>query len=103
MTTPPPFEDTEAFARKLDAEDPLRAFRDEFLFPKAPDGRPVVYLAGNSLGLQPRNAARYIQEELERRALADRAVQDVMDRALVADQRAMEEITADGAEAVRST
>ncbi|MFP2925611.1 kynureninase [Pyxidicoccus sp. 3LG] len=65
MTTPYPFEDTEAFALKQDAEDPLRAFRDEFLFPKAADGKPVVYLAGNSLGLQPRNAARYIQEELE--------------------------------------
>ncbi|NMO14674.1 kynureninase [Pyxidicoccus fallax] len=65
MTTPYPFEDTEAFARGLDAEDPLRAFRDEFLFPKGPDGKPVVYLAGNSLGLQPRNAGRYIQEELE--------------------------------------
>jgi kynureninase len=65
MTTPYPFEDTEAFARRLDAEDPLRAFRDEFLFPKGPDGKPVVYLAGNSLGLQPRNASRYIQEELE--------------------------------------
>lgn len=65
MTTPYPFEDTEAFARRLDAEDPLRSFREQFLFPQGPDGRPVVYLAGNSLGLQPRNAARYVQEELE--------------------------------------
>ena len=65
MTTPYPFEDTEAFARQQDAQDPLRAFRDEFLFPAGPDGKPVVYLAGNSLGLQPRNAARYIQEELD--------------------------------------
>lgn len=65
MTTPYPFEDTEAFARKLDAEDPLRAFRDEFLFPKGPDGKSVVYLAGNSLGLQPRNAGQYILDELE--------------------------------------
>ncbi|MEO3810942.1 ferritin-like domain-containing protein [Sphaerisporangium sp. B11E5] len=45
----------------------------------------------------------YIQEELERRALADPKVQAVMDRALIADQRAMEDMTAVGAEAVRST
>ncbi|WP_113699108.1 ferritin-like domain-containing protein [Nonomuraea lactucae] len=39
----------------------------------------------------------YIQEELERRALADRKVQDIMDRALVADQRAVEELKAEEA------
>ncbi|QDE66356.1 kynureninase [Myxococcus xanthus] len=65
MTTQHPFEDSEDFAQKLDAEDTLRGYRDAFHFPPGPDGKPVVYLAGNSLGLQPRNAARYIQEELE--------------------------------------
>ncbi|XXF77874.1 kynureninase [Myxococcaceae bacterium GXIMD 01537] len=60
-----PYEASESFARKLDAEDPLRRFRDEFLFPPGPDGQPVVYLTGNSLGLQPRKARQYIEEELE--------------------------------------
>ncbi|MCE9672210.1 kynureninase [Myxococcus stipitatus] len=65
MTTQYTFEDTEDFARRADAEDPLRAFRESFHFPLAADGSPAVYLAGNSLGLQPRSAARYVQEELE--------------------------------------
>ena len=54
-------------AAELDARDSLRPFREEFLFPPAADGdgQPVVYLAGNSLGLQPRKARRYVEEELE--------------------------------------
>ncbi|MBZ4397919.1 kynureninase [Myxococcus faecalis] len=59
------FEDSQDFARKADAEDALRSFREQFHFPPGPDGKPVVYLAGNSLGLQPKNAARYVQEEME--------------------------------------
>jgi kynureninase len=59
------FEEGEAFARRMDAEDPLRAFREEFLLPQGPQGGPLVYLAGNSLGLQPRRTQRYVQEELE--------------------------------------
>ena len=57
-------------ARELDTRDPLAAFRDEFLFPQggaggARAGRDLLYFAGNSLGLQPRRARRYIEEELE--------------------------------------
>jgi kynureninase len=58
------YETSEDFARRMDAEDPLRRFRDEFLFPRH-NGEPVVYLAGNSLGLQPKKARQYINEELE--------------------------------------
>ncbi len=39
--------------------------REEFLFPKRPDGREYLYFAGNSLGLQPKRARQYIEEELE--------------------------------------
>jgi kynureninase len=53
------------FARRMDVEDPLRGFREEFLFPRGPDGEPVVYLVGNSLGLQPRKAKPYVLEALE--------------------------------------
>ena len=41
------FEDSEAFARGLDAADLLTRFREAFLIPPAPDGTPSVYLAGN--------------------------------------------------------
>ena len=51
----------EGFARALDDADELRAFRDEFLFPKGVD----VYLAGNSLGLQPRRVREYVNQELD--------------------------------------
>lgn len=52
-------------AKKLDAHDPLKALRQEFLFPKQKNGEPYIYLCGNSLGLQPKSTQRYINEELE--------------------------------------
>jgi kynureninase len=58
------YEASEAFARRMDAEDPLRHFRDEFHFPRH-HGEPVIYLVGNSLGLQPRKAKPYVMEALE--------------------------------------
>src|SRR4029077_1848987 len=39
--------------------------RDRFHIPTAPDGSPAIYLAGQSLGLQPRTAAAGIATELE--------------------------------------
>lgn len=51
-------------ARRMDEQDPLRAFRDEFLFPQH-DGRPAIYFTGNSLGLQPRAAAAALRQELD--------------------------------------
>lgn len=58
------YEDNIEFARKCDSEDPLRAFRDEFHLPIHKTGKPVVYLCGNSLGLQPKAAAQHVSEEL---------------------------------------
>ena len=54
-------------ARRLDAEDPLPTLRGEFLVPPAPGGRyaEAAYLAGNSLGLQPRSVAGRLREELD--------------------------------------
>src|SRR5262245_6348234 len=43
-------------ARARDAADPASARRAEFHFPRRPDGQEVLYLCGNSLGLQPRRA-----------------------------------------------
>lgn len=56
------------YAMEMDQLDELKDFREEFIFPdklRAPDGRSCVYLAGNSLGLQPRSTRRMILEELE--------------------------------------
>ena len=50
------------FARKMDEQDELRSFRDRFYFPSFCDN--VVYLTGNSLGLQPKSTSSYIQQEL---------------------------------------
>jgi len=47
-------------ARELEERDPLPSLRDEFLVPAE-----WAYLAGNSLGLQPRAAQGAIQDELD--------------------------------------
>jgi len=59
----PPLDERAALA--LDAADPLAQFRDEFLFPTDARGERKIYLAGMSLGLQPRGVEAAIQRELE--------------------------------------
>ena len=44
-------------ALALDAADPKVSRRAEFHFPRTSNGKPVIYLCGNSLGLQPCAAA----------------------------------------------
>ena len=66
------YQDTLQFALQLDEQDALKSFRDEFLIPKH-NGHDAVYLCGNSLGLQPRSAKKYIQEQLN--AWEDNAVE----------------------------
>ena len=58
------FESGEDFATAMDERDPLREYRERFLFPKSP-GCNCIYLCGHSLGLQPKTAAGYIQRELD--------------------------------------
>ncbi|HYK24137.1 MAG TPA: kynureninase [Candidatus Acidoferrum sp.] len=58
------FSTDESFARQLDVEDPLRAFRDKFHLPLGKDGKPLIYFAGNSLGLMPKSAREIVEEEL---------------------------------------
>ena len=58
------YEDSAEFAARLDSEDPLAGFRDRFECPGERGGRRVVYVCGNSLGLQPKLAAQYVTEEL---------------------------------------
>lgn len=57
------FENNPEWAKSRDLRDTLSHFRDEFYFPQH-HGQEVVYLCGNSLGLQPRRTALYVNQEL---------------------------------------
>ena len=58
------FEPSFDFAQKLDQEDPLRSFREKFVFPQH-HGEPVLYFCGNSLGLQPLAVREAVNAELD--------------------------------------
>jgi kynureninase len=60
----PEFQPGEEFAIAMDERDPLKEFREHFLFPKTERG-DCVYLCGHSLGLQPKTAAAYVDQELK--------------------------------------
>ena len=53
-----------AHAAALDAADPLRHLRDQFLIPQH-HGADQIYFVGNSLGLQPKGARAMVQEVLD--------------------------------------
>jgi kynureninase len=55
------FENNLAFAKQLDNQDPLAAYQAEFIFPQH-NGKNVIYFTGNSLGLQPKSAKKYVDE-----------------------------------------
>ena len=71
--------DTEDYARSLDAQDPLRHLREKYIIPTkaslkrkslgstttASPSEEGVYFCGNSLGLQPKCTAQYIQAQLD--------------------------------------
>lgn len=50
-------------AKDLDGSDALAHFRSHFHFPQK-DGKPCIYLCGNSLGLQPDTTQEFIDDEL---------------------------------------
>uniref|UniRef100_A0A8C4RAZ3 Kynureninase n=1 Tax=Eptatretus burgeri TaxID=7764 RepID=A0A8C4RAZ3_EPTBU len=67
----------ESFARHLDSNDPLHSFRQRFHVPLVKDipksdlglvngEEQCVYMAGNSLGLQPKKVKVYLEEELDK-------------------------------------
>lgn len=58
------FEPSFEFAQKLDQADPLRSFREKFVFPQH-HGEPVLYFCGNSLGLQPIAVRDAVNAELD--------------------------------------
>ena len=52
-------------AAELDANDPLSSFREQFHIPQLEDGSEEIYFVGNSLGLQPKLTASFLESELE--------------------------------------
>ena len=58
------YEKSKAFAHTLDSDDRLAKYRDEFLYPKNNRKNEIIYLAGNSLGLQPKKVIKHIKKEL---------------------------------------
>lgn len=67
----------ERVALRLDEEDTLRHFREQFHIPKMQDLPPIdlslvnkdenaIYFLGNSLGLQPKLVKVYLEEELDK-------------------------------------
>ena len=55
------FQNTREFAQQLDAQDELKHYRNEFLFPQH-NGKNVIYFTGNSLGLQPKRTKKYVED-----------------------------------------
>ena len=55
------FENTLEFAKKLDSQDQLHKYQDQFIFPQV-NGKKVIYFTGNSLGLQPKRSKEYVDE-----------------------------------------
>lgn len=55
---------SEEFAKQADEQDPLKAYREQYLFPQH-NGEPCVYFTGNSLGLQPKTAKAALEQELD--------------------------------------
>ncbi len=52
------------FAKQQDEIDKLKSFREQFHMPKDKNGNELIYMTGNSLGLQPKSTKDYINQEL---------------------------------------
>ncbi|MBP6624340.1 MAG: kynureninase, partial [Chitinophagaceae bacterium] len=58
------FKTTREYACELDDADQVSKYRDHFIMPKH-QNKEVIYLCGNSLGLQPKEAKKIIEDELQ--------------------------------------
>jgi len=58
------YEASLAFAKRMDEQDALRQYREQFYFPQH-NGQDCLYFCGNSLGLQPKSVQTYLERELE--------------------------------------
>src|SRR5262249_61273013 len=59
------FSADEQFALQLDSQDAQQQFREKFCLPLCKDGQPLIYFAGNSLGLMPKAARAIVEKELD--------------------------------------
>ena len=60
------FSADEEFAQQLDAEDSLHVISaKDFTCPRQQSGEPLIYFAGNSLGLMPKSARAIVEQELD--------------------------------------
>lgn len=53
------------YAKQQDEFDELSNYRNQFHIPKNKKGNELIYMTGNSLGLQPKQTKAYIDQELE--------------------------------------
>ncbi len=58
------FESGREFAVAMDRSDPIAQFRDRFHIPKTGAAQECIYLCGHSLGLQPKSAREFLDQEL---------------------------------------
>jgi len=58
------YENTLAYAQYLDENDPLKDCRNHFHIPKV-NGKDCFYFTGNSLGLQPKTARAFVEDEMK--------------------------------------
>ena len=59
------YQNTLDYAQQQDKDDAISYVRDQFHIPKDQNGNDWLYFTGNSLGLQPKNTQKYIQQELD--------------------------------------
>ena len=53
------------YALEQDQNDELKLYRNHFHIPKDGHGNELIYMTGNSLGLQPKSTKDYVNQELE--------------------------------------
>ena len=94
MSGPPLAAVPDATADALDRADPLAGFRTRFVLPTDEAGRPVAYLAGNSLGAQPRAARAAVEGVLDRWASEAVGAWFATDRPWLDNERGLAEMTA---------
>lgn len=59
------FEPHQEFAINMDEHDPLARFQNEFYFPEDKNGDKLIYLCGNSLGLQSKGAETMVIQAMQ--------------------------------------
>ncbi|MDA7979878.1 MAG: kynureninase [Pirellulales bacterium] len=60
------FSADESHAIALDQADPLASYREQFFLPRDPNGDPLIYFCGNSLGLQPKQTREIVTQEMDK-------------------------------------